>query len=345
MKNLLSSGVLVVPRTANSSIVIKTQGFLTSSYFGKICLLFLGLVAVSFSSIFIYFGEQDLSSSSTVFNRFWITTIIYGVWSGFRGFRRSYQDLDIENSVSSADQLSQNSLTQDSIWNRQTIITIIILGFCFSANQVIWSWSLEHTSIANSTILHNLTPIFTALGAYLFLNQRFDKRFILGMLIAIAGAVTIEVEDLSFGFYRFGGDLAALASAIFYSVYLVAIEKLREKLDIVSIVLGCCAIGCIIVFPLLLIQQDSLFPHTFHAWLSVIVLAIVCQAIGQALIAYCLRTIPSGVVALLHLLCPCMSAIEAWLIFNQGFSVGNLIGFMTILTGLYVGLSSTAARK
>ncbi|MGD1909325.1 MAG: DMT family transporter [Rivularia sp. (in: cyanobacteria)] len=299
---------------------------------------------MAFSSIFIYLGEQELSSNSTVFNRFWISTIIYGTWSGIASFRRSSQNLEIQNNVYSYDKHSQHfSITVSNI--NKCIITIIIVGFCFCANQVIWSWSLEHTSIANSTILHNLTPIFTALGSYLFLNQRFDQKFLVGMLVAIAGATIMEVKDLSLGFERFGGDLAALASAMFYSAYLLAIEKLKDKLDIVNIVLGCCVVGCIIIIPLLLIQEDSLFPHSFGAWLSVIGLAVVCQIFGQAVIAYSLMKIPSGVVALSHLLCPCMSAIEAWLIFHQGLSIENLLGFIIILTGLYFGLSSTTARN
>ncbi|MGD1700406.1 DMT family transporter [Dapis sp. BLCC M229] len=328
----------------NNSITVKTQTFFTS-YSGKICLLLLGLIAVSFSSIFIHLGEQDLNPSSVVFSRFWITTVLYGGWIGFKHFRDSDQELDPENSIYSTEQLGQNSLTQNFTWSRDIIIIGIFLGFCFCANQVIWSWSLEHTSIANSTILHNLTPIFTALGAYLFLNQRFDNQFIFGMLLAIMGAISIEVADLSFGFDRFEGDIAALISALFYSGYLLAIEKLRDKLDIISIVFGCCFIGCILIFPLLLIHGDTLFPHTLSAWLSVIALAVVCQGVGQALIAYCLKTVSSGIVALLHLLCPCFTAIEAWLIFNQSLSIENLLGFTTILIGLYIGLSSSAARK
>lgn len=331
-------------KSTNISIFTRIQIIFESSYLAKICLLLLGLFAASFASIFIYSGEQELSSNSIVFNRFWITIIIYGVLSGLTSFRRSYQELEIQNNVDCANQPSQNLLAKIFTPNKY-IVTIIILGLCFCGNQLIWSWSLEHTSIANSTILHNLTPIITALWAYLFLNQRFDRQFILGMLVALIGAIIMEVEDLSVGFEQFQGDLAALASAIFYSGYLLTIEKLRGKLDIVNIVLGCCVVGCIIVFPLLLIQQDSLFPHSFDAWLSVIGLAVVCQVIGQALIAYSLMTISSEVVALLHLLCPCMTAIEAWLIFNQGLSIQNLLGFSTILLGLYAALSSTAARR
>jgi drug/metabolite transporter (DMT)-like permease len=39
-------------------------------------------------------------------------------------------------------------------------------------------------------------PIFTTLGAWLLLGQRFQAKFLLGMAVAIAGAVTIAIEDL-----------------------------------------------------------------------------------------------------------------------------------------------------
>lgn len=124
MKNFLHSGTLVIPKTASNSIFVKAQEFLISSYFGKISLLFLGLVAVSFSSIFIYLGEQELTSSSIVFNRFWITTIIYGIWSGLRRFPCFYKNLDLENSISFTDGVTQNPPSKSSIWNRQTILTM-----------------------------------------------------------------------------------------------------------------------------------------------------------------------------------------------------------------------------
>jgi drug/metabolite transporter (DMT)-like permease len=326
------------------SASIRIQTFM-ASYYAQIILLLFGLFSVSFSSIFISISEQDLSSNSTIFNRFWITSIIYGAWIGSRSINNYHQNNNIESQSYSTDRLTPNLFTQDVTRDKYVIIMLIALGVCFCVNQVIWSWSLEHTSIANSTILHNLTPIFTVLGARLFLNQSVDQKFILGMLFAIIGSIIIEVEDLSFAFDRFQGDLAALASAILYSGYLLLIEKLRDQLDIFSIVFGCCFIGCIIVFPLLLIQQDSFFPHTLNAWFSVIALAVVCQVIGQALIAYSLKTISSGGVALLHLLCPCMSAIEAWFIFHQGLSLENLLGFIVILVGLYIGISNTIARQ
>jgi len=138
-------------------------------------LLFLGLVAVSFSSIFISLSEKELSSNSTIFNRFWITSIIYGLWMGSRYINNYDQCQIIENNSYSNRQITLDLFSQYLNQNQYIIRIIICLGVCFCANQIIWSLSLEHTSIANSKILHNLTPIFTVLGARLFLNQLLIK--------------------------------------------------------------------------------------------------------------------------------------------------------------------------
>ena len=58
-------------------------------------------------------------------------------------------------------------------------------------------------------------PIFTTLGAWLLLGQRFQAKFLLGMAVAIAGAVAIAIEDLQVAGSHLPGDAAALIAAIF----------------------------------------------------------------------------------------------------------------------------------
>lgn len=318
------------------------QGVLTSNSVA-IILLGIGLIAASFASIFISFAEQELSSTAVVFNRLWITSVIYAVWIGLQKIYAFFHKSSPKNLPEDANLIEQHnilrSIRSTLTWDPKILMILLMIGFCFCANQVIWSWSLEHTRIANSTILHNLTPIFTILGARIFLNQQFDQRFILGAGVSILGAIAIEIEDLHFGFELFQGDIAALGSAIFYSSYLLEMNRLRNQLGIVNIILGYSLVGTCLVIPLLVIQQDVFFPHSIQAWLSVIALALVCQVCGQALIAHCLRKISVGIVSLAHLLCPCMTAMEAWFILGEGLSIKNLLGFVTVLTGLYYGIS------
>ncbi len=41
-----------------------------------------------------------------------------------------------------------------------------------------------------------MLPLFTTLGGWLFLGQRFDRRFLIGMAIALSGAVTLGLGDV-----------------------------------------------------------------------------------------------------------------------------------------------------
>lgn len=51
--------------------------------------LFFGVVALSFGSIFIKWSEDSLSPNATVFNRFWLATVAFGLWRGGKAIRHS----------------------------------------------------------------------------------------------------------------------------------------------------------------------------------------------------------------------------------------------------------------
>ncbi|PSP22012.1 MAG: hypothetical protein BRC55_13515 [Cyanobacteria bacterium SW_8_48_13] len=108
-----------------------------------------------------------------------------------------------------------------------------MLGTSFAASLSLWAWSLTQTSVANSTLLYNLMPIFTTLGAWLLLGQRFQAKFLLGMAVAITGAVAIAIEDLQVAGSHLPGDAAALIAAIFSATNLLCVEQLRVKFSVV----------------------------------------------------------------------------------------------------------------
>ena len=51
--------------------------------------------------------------------------------------------------------------------------------------------------MATSTLLVNLAPVFVALGAWLFLGQRFGAAFLIGMAMALAGAALLVAGGTS----------------------------------------------------------------------------------------------------------------------------------------------------
>ncbi|MEH2123912.1 DMT family transporter [Nostoc sp.] len=290
--------------------------------------LFVGVGAISFGSIFVRLSENELSPNATVFNRLWLGSAIFLLWHGYKAIR---QQLSLEEPV------QQQPYTSQDLW------LLLGAGIFWAATLVFLAWSLTQTSVAISSVLHNLAPIFTSLGVWLLFRKGFEKKFLIGMIIALGGAIAIEFEELQIATDEVEGSLAAIVSAIFLSAYLLLVEKLRTKFSPATIQLWICAIAALAIFPILLFTQDRLFPSTVSGWIWVIFLALICQVLGHGLLTYSLARFSSVVVSLVHLLEPVFSGIFALVIFSEKLTFSSWVGFAVVLMGLYLAVSSQAA--
>jgi drug/metabolite transporter (DMT)-like permease len=290
--------------------------------------LTLALVAVSFAAIFIRLSEQEIGPSATVFNRLWIATVVFIFWDMIK------YNIESNNSNNSNITPKKHKFTIKDRW------LLLLVGAVSSASVVCWAWSLTETSVANSTVLRNLTPLFTSLGGWLLLNQRFDRRFLTGMSVAIMGAAAISWDDLTISLDNFFGDSLALLSAAFYGTNLLILEHLRNRFPATTILLWRCLIGAVLLLPFVLITERQLFPYSWQGWLVVIGLGVVCQAFGQGLLVYSLKQLSSGFVAVFLLLEPLITACLAWLIFAEKLSFFNSIAFLLVLIGIYLANSN-----
>ena len=290
--------------------------------------LFLGVGAISFGSIFMKLSEIELSPSATVFNRFWLASVVFLVWHGYKAIRQRF---------------SGDKPVEQQPYTSQDILLLLGAGILWAATLVLLAWSLTQTSVAISSVLHNLAPIFTSLGVWLLFRQRFENQFLIGMVIALGGAIAIEFEELQIATDEVQGSLAAIVSAVLLSAYLLIVEKLRTKFSPATIQLWICAIAALVILPILLFTQDQLFPSTVSGWLWVISLALICQVLGHGLLTYSLAKFSSVVVSLVHLLEPVFSGIFALVIFSETLTFSNWVGFAVVLIGLYLAVSSQEA--
>jgi drug/metabolite transporter (DMT)-like permease len=61
---------------------------------------------------------------------------------------------------------------------------IIAAGLFFAGDLAVWHWSIVLTSVANSTLLANLAPIFVTLAVWFLLRKRPAAAFLAGLAIA-----------------------------------------------------------------------------------------------------------------------------------------------------------------
>ncbi len=304
--------------------------YLSSFPIDSLAALIGSLICLSLSPIFIRLSELEIGPNATAFNRFWIAAVAFGLLNSWLNGGHQKQDAEPE-----AHKTPLGTETR----------LLIADGLLLAMGTVCWTWSLTQTSVANSSIIHNLIPIFAILGGWLAFGKLFDRRFIVGMFVAIAGVTLLEINELLS--FRIGsqivGDLAALVSAIFFGVHPLIAEQLRTKFNSVTIMTWSSTTSCILLLPVTVFGKEQLFPSSLTGWFSVIALAVVGQMLGIGLWTYCLKKISSGFASLVGLIIPVFSALEGWAILSEPITFLALVSFVVILVGMYMAISSRSA--
>jgi drug/metabolite transporter (DMT)-like permease len=317
-----------------------------------IAALLVALVSISLSAILVRFSEHELSPYATAFNRFWITALVLAAWNGVQLSRRQWFPGNPVRSPAIGSRLipayptaTQTGALQSSPYDSCVVWQLLVAGAFLAADLIIWAWSLTQTSVANATLLANLTPLFTCLAAWLIWRRRFDKQLLLGMAIALGGTLVIGLSDLHVSVSKLQGDGTALLAALFFGLYLLILEQLQTRLSPMVIILGSSAIAALLTFPLVLLTHNQVFPTSWQGWLAVLSLALICQVIGQGLLVYSLSHLSSEFVAIFLLLDPILAALGGWVLFSETLGMTALMAFAIVLVGIYIAASSQSAIK
>ncbi|WP_013334512.1 DMT family transporter [Gloeothece verrucosa] len=292
--------------------------------------LLLGTICLASGAIFIRLGETELSASVTIFNRFFFATPCWLLWELIKMIKLK------------SDEPSFESQDQVSFWD---YFLLVFSGCAFVLNLLLWAWSLELISVANATVLGCFTTPFTSLGVWLLFGQRFDRRFLLGSLLAFGGVIAIGVGDFQLGSEHFWGDVLALLSALCLSVYILMLEPLEKKFSNSTLMVSNGLSGILLLLPLVWLRGDSIIPTTATGWVSALGLGIVSQVLGLGLFSSSVKYFSSAFLALFLLLDPLFAAIMAWLFLAEPMNLSNSIAFGLVLAGIYWAKSSPFAYQ
>ena len=286
-------------------------------------ILAIAVIALAFSPIFTKLSEIEISPTATIFNRLWIATIVMSGWQLFQ--TRDFAPTQLK----------------EFNFNYKQQGLLIFASLSATLSSILWAISFTQTSIASSTVLRSLTPLFISLGAWLILKQQFNDRFIIGMTLAIIGGIFIGWDDLQLGTEHLIGDSIALLSAALHGVNILTVGYLRDRHCTTNRVLFWrCGFGALMVLPFVWFTNIQLFPTSLQGWLVIIALAVVCQTFGQGLLVYSLKQFSSSFVGIFTLLKPIFTAILAWIVFAENISLASAIALILILVGIYLAKSS-----
>jgi drug/metabolite transporter (DMT)-like permease len=300
--------------------------------------LFFALIPISLAPALTKLSEHEIGPNAVAFHRSWIAAIVFALLSARETTRKSRE-------VMVPEVLAQATPAEKQPMTKQEVGLLLITGIAATASLLLWTWSLSETGVANVALLSNLNPLFVGLAGYFLFGQKFDRRFIVGLVLALGGAVAFELSEAQFTVDQLQGDALAFISAVFIATYLILIEKLQGRFSTSTIMMWRCGVTTTFLLPLLPFIEDSLLPQTQMGWFLIIFQALFCQVLGQGLLAYSLGKLSSSVVAITLLLEPIIASIFAWFIFGEQITLADWICFIVVLGGVYLAQSSESAVK
>ena len=280
-------------------------------------LLLTGAACISCSAIFVRLSE--LGPVATAFWRVALAAPALGLWLAaeqrhFGTAARRPQDL------------------RDWGW-------LLLAGFCYAGDLATWHWSIKLTSVANSTLLANFAPVFVTPAAYLLFGERINAAFLVGLALAIGGAVLVMGDSLTLSAAHLAGDGLAIVTAAFYAGYFLVLRRLRRVFSTATIMTWSAVVTAILLLPLAAASGESLVAVTAFGWTILVLLALISHVGGQSLIAYAFAHLPASFSSVALLLQPTLAAVLAWLI------LGESLGWLQGLGGALVLLGIATARR
>ena len=221
--------------------------------------LIAGAIGISFSPIFARISE--LGPTATAFHRVLLAAPV--LWAFL-----AYTDRHVKPASSFPEPLSgPRGLNRREFW------LLVFAGVAFAGDLGFWHWSIKLTSVANSTLLANLTPIFVTLTAWLMFRERVSGLFLIALVLALGGVTVMVRASFAIDSAHVWGDVLGIITAVFYAAYLMSVKLLRETLSTLRIMAWSTAITAICLFPIAIISGNELIAVTWAGWAVLIGIA------------------------------------------------------------------------
>ena len=220
---------------------------------------------------------------------------------------------------------------------------LLVAGVAFAGDLAFWHWSIQYTSVANSTLLANLASIFVTLAAWLLWKQRPSGLFLAGLALALLGVALLVRASLGGSPTALLGDGLGVVTAMFYAWYLLSVKGLRDRgAGTLGLMAATTTITAVILLPVALASGEALLPASAAGWLKLLGLAWISHAAGQGLIAYALALLPAGFASVGLLLQPVMAAVFAWMLLGEPLVALQIAGGAVVLAGIYLARKASS---
>lgn len=268
----------------------------------------IGVVSVSLSAIFVKLSTAD--AGVTAFYRMFFTVVLMA-------------PIFLWKHLSELKQLTKRDWLFSAIAG-------IFLAFHF----ILWFESLNYTSVASSTVLVTLQPLFAFIGTYLFFKEKITLKTFVAAMTAIVGSALISWGDFRIGGTALYGDMLALIACALITIYLLFGQDVRQRLSLITYTMVLYSISTLTLFVYVIVKGESFGPYDTTNWLMFILLAIIPNLLGHTLFNWSLKWVSVNAISIAILFEPVGAAILAYFIFEEYLSFWQITGGIVVILGI-----------
>lgn len=280
---------------------------------GMFLILMLGATCIGFSGIFVRFA--DVGPAAAGFWRMLFALPVLGAWMALEDRRAG-----------------AGRVRRGAMW------PIVLAGLAFGVDVVLYNASLGFTTIANASLLGNLSPVGVILGGWLLFRERPTRRILGALLLALGGAGMLVLPKLAGAAQAAPGallgDSLAIGAAFSYAAYILAVRRARSRADAGRIGLISSAICAVFCLAAAFALGETVLPQTLAGWLAVAALGLISHAMGQGLITLALGHYGANAASLVMVWPALVSVLAAWAIFAEQPSPAQAFGGVAILAAV-----------
>lgn len=222
------------------------------------------------------------------------------------------------------------------LWHARAILTprhwlrMAVVGMANSAIPfTLFAWGAERAPAGVGAITNSMTPLFTALVAFVVWRDAISVRSAIALIVGFIGVVILAGSHVE------GADVlqAAIAGTIASLSYGVAANLTKRWLaDIppAAAVAGTLSCGALLIAPFALTHLPTA-PIPMQSWFAVAMLGILCTGIAYALLFRLIARVGAPRAITCTYLIPLFGVGWAWLLLGESPTLTMLIAGALIL--------------
>ena len=275
----------------------------------KLLVVLLGVVGSSLSSVFVRWSDAPSLVLVAYRMAFAVVLLLPSVWKARAEF---------------------------SGVTRKTILLCGVSGLALGLGFSVSFESLQHTSIAASSVLANMEVFFVALAMVLVFRQRLGKLAWLAIFVTFSGACIIALADGigSGGGNALWGDALAVLAAFLVAVYTMVGAVCRKSMGttIYTWTIYLCALVTVLI--LIFVGGTPLMGYGLKNIAAALGLTVFSTLLGHSVFSWGLKYLPAAFVATLKMLEPLFSSLWGFLLFHERPGGLVLLGGAVVISGV-----------